>query len=164
MEKTQETQPTENTSKSGTIHVMLVYTYSLFFIAIILGILFDLIFKMDLLVNFKYSYLGVLIIIFGTMLVFLAQQASARASRIKKEESSVEGFAFGPYKYFRHPTYLGIFFMVLGLGIVIKSIFSVLFILVTYLIVKIVFVRKEEKILEQKYGKIYLDYKSKVKM
>jgi protein-S-isoprenylcysteine O-methyltransferase Ste14 len=151
-------------TRPGVIHVVLIYVYSIFFASIVLGISFDLIFKLDLLANFKHSYFGLIIIVFGTMLIYLAQEASCRAGKIKQEESSVEGFAFGPYKHFRHPTYLGIFLMVLGFGIIIKSVFSILFILITYLIVKLVFVRKEEKILEKKYGQIYLDYKKKVKM
>lgn len=164
MEKIDQNRISHTDTRPGVIHVVLIYIYSIFFVSIVLGIFFDLIFKLDLLANFKYSYLGLIIIVFGTMLIYLAQEASSRAGKIKQEESNSEGFAFGPYKHFRHPTYLGIFLMVLGFGIVIKSAFSILFILITYLIVKLVFVKKEEKILEKKYGNIYLDYKKKVKM
>lgn len=164
MEKIEENRIEDKASKPGAIHAMLIYVYSVFFISIVLGVSFDLLFKLDLLANFKYSYLGMFIILFGTMLIYLSQEASARAGKIKEEENSTKAFAFGPYKYFRHPTYLGVFLMVLGFGMIIKSIFSILFILITYLIVKLVFVKKEEKILEKKYGKIYLDYKKKVKM
>ena len=150
--------------KINPIHVMLAYAYAIFFLSVILGVLFDLVFKVDLLDNFHHSYIGIMLIFLGSLLVYLAQSASSRASKIKFEERSVAGFAFGPYKYFRHPTYLGVFIMVLGFGITIKSTFSVLFILITYLFVKLFFVKKEEKILEQKYGQIYLYYKKKVKI
>lgn len=151
-------------AKVNPIHIMLAHVYAVFFFSIALGVIFDLVFQIDLLANFKYSHLGIVLICFGSLLIYLAQSASSRASKIKLEESSVEGFAYGPYKYFRHPTYLGVFIMVLGFGIVVKSTFSVLFILIAYLFVKLFFVRKEEKILEEKYGQIYLDYKKKVKM
>lgn len=146
------------------IHTMLVYVYAVFFVSIILGILFDGLFSLDLLSTFEHSYLGIGIIIFGTLLIYLAQSASSKTGQIKNEERRTENFEYGPYKYFRHPTYLGVFFMVLGFGIVIKSMFSILFILITYLVVKLTFVKREEKILEEKYGQIYLDYKKKVRM
>ena len=164
MEKIEQNKIEAKDTRSGVVHVVLVYVYTIFFVSIILGISFDLIFKLDLLANFEHSYFGLVIIIFGTMLIYLAQEASSRSSKIRTEENSVDGFAFGPYKLFRHPTYLGVFLMVLGFGIIIKSAFSILFILITYLIVKLVFVKKEERILEKKYGQIYLDYKKKVKM
>lgn len=148
----------------NTIHAMLVYVYAVFFVSMVLGVLLDEILKLELLANFEHSYIGTGIIVFGTLLIYLAQKASFNASKIKPENSSVEGFMYGPYKYFRHPTYLGVFFMVLGFGIVIRSTFSVLLILITYLIVKLTFVKKEEKTLEEKYGQIYLDYKKKVRM
>jgi protein-S-isoprenylcysteine O-methyltransferase Ste14 len=165
MDKTEKANKQEIKEKNGgTIHVVLVYVYVVFFVSVVLGLLFDLFFKLDLLVNFKYSYLGIIIIIFGTTLIYLAQNASAQSRALRKEEATDEAFSFGPYKHFRHPTYLGVFLMVLGFGIVIKSTFSILFILIAYLVVKLVFVKKEEKILENKYGEIYLSYKNKVKM
>jgi len=164
MEKILKEKTENSTSSKEVVHTMLIYVYVIFFLSIVLGVLFDLIFKLNLLADFEYSHFGFILIIFGTLLIFLAQQASSRASKISKEEESVEGFMYGPYKHFRHPTYLGVFFMVLGFGIAIKSIFSILFIMITYLIVKLTFVRREENILEKKYGKIYLDYKNRVRM
>lgn len=129
---------------NGRIHPLLIRVYTIFFVSIILGVLFDLYFEINLLDNFEYSYLGILIIFLGTFLIYIAQKASARAGKIKKDKVSSKAFAFGPYKYFKHPTYLGVFFMVLGFGIVIKSIFSILFILITYLFIKLVLVKRRK--------------------
>lgn len=161
MEK--ENKNIENKFKPGSVHFLLAHAYSLFFVAIIIGIIADTITNTNLLENFKYSNLGIAFVFLGTGLVYWAQISSSKAIKIKPEENSVEGFTIGPYKYFRHPTYLGLFVMTLGLGILIKSLFSVLFVLVAYLVIKFVFIKKERKILVQKYPEIYARYEEKVK-
>jgi len=71
----------------------------------------------------------------------------------------------GLYAYVRNPMLLGLFIVLLGLGVLFKSlslifIFTPLFILVNILYLKAV----EEKEMEKKFGRSYLDYKSQVPM
>jgi protein-S-isoprenylcysteine O-methyltransferase Ste14 len=106
--------------------------------------------------------MGVTLILLGTGLTYWAQTSSSKAGKIKTEENNTEGFAIGPYKHFRNPTYFGLFIMTLGFGLLINSLFSVLFVLIAYLVIKRVFIKKEEMILTQKYGEIYKEYKRKV--
>ena len=71
----------------------------------------------------------------------------------------------GLYAYVRNPMLLGLFIVLLGLGVLFGSlslifIFTPLFILVNILYLKAV----EEKEMEKKFGRSYLDYKSQVPM
>lgn len=65
----------------------------------------------------------------------------------------------GIYKYFRHPLYLGITLTFLGLSLSKGSwecLFYTIFIIIPLNIVR---AKREEKVLSQKFGKEYLDYK-----
>lgn len=145
------------------VHVLLVHGYLMFFVAIILGAIVDLFSGVKFSQDIVYQQIGVVMIMLGTVLVYFAQSSSGRAGKIKKEEANVEGFKYGPYKYFHHPTYLGLFIMTLGLGLTLNSPASIILVFVAHLLIKFVFIKKEERILEEKYGEIFTSYKKKGK-
>ncbi len=71
----------------------------------------------------------------------------------------------GLYAYVRNPMLLGLFIFMLGLGVLFGSlslifIFTPLFIVLNVLYLKAI----EEKELEKKFGKEYLEYKKRVPM
>lgn len=71
----------------------------------------------------------------------------------------------GLYAYIRNPMLLGLFLLMLGLGVLFGSlslifIFTPLFILLNVLYLKAI----EEKEMEKKFGEEYLEYKKKVPM
>jgi protein-S-isoprenylcysteine O-methyltransferase Ste14 len=71
----------------------------------------------------------------------------------------------GPYAYIRNPMILGLFIFMLGLGVLFGSlslifIFTPLFIAINVFYIKAI----EEKEMEKKFGKAYLEYKKKVPM
>lgn len=149
--------------KKKVVHLLLIHGYLIFFLAVILGFVVDLFIDVKLFQNHIYSQLGIILIMIGTTFIYWAQTASGNAGKIKNDESSVEGFRYGPYKYFRHPTYLGLFMMTLGLGLILNSLFAVIFVIIAFIIIKFFFIKKEEKILEIKYKEVYSEYKKKVK-
>ena len=73
--------------------------------------------------------------------------------------------ATGLYAYVRNPMLLGLFVFMLGLGVLFGSL-SLVFIFTPLFIVINVFYLKaiEEKEMEKKFGKAYLEYKKKVPM
>ena len=54
--------------------------------------------------------------------------------------------------------------IVLGFStlLLVPSFFIFVFVIIASLVTKLIFIRKEEKLLERKYGQKYLDYKKKV--
>jgi protein-S-isoprenylcysteine O-methyltransferase Ste14 len=156
----------ENKIQKKIIHIILIHGYLVFFIFVILGFILNLFFNIKILESSfsqTLGILGIIGIIFGTILIYWAQKSSSLAGKIKKEESSTEGFKYGPYKYFKDPSYLGVFIMTLGLSFILNSLPSLILVFIAYIIIKFVFVKKEDKLLEDKYGKIFLDYKNKIK-
>jgi protein-S-isoprenylcysteine O-methyltransferase Ste14 len=71
----------------------------------------------------------------------------------------------GLYTYIRNPMLLGMFIFMLGLGVLLGSlslifIFTPLFIVINVLYIKVI----EEKEMEKKFGRDYLEYKKRVPM
>ena len=103
-----------------------------------------------------FFYIGLLLLIPSTVLFTIARiqlggsfQVSAEANKLVKT---------GIYKKIRHPVYLfGIIFL---LGIIfVTQRFSLLIILAIVIILQINRIKKEEKVLTEKFGNEYLEYK-----
>ncbi|MBI2012474.1 isoprenylcysteine carboxylmethyltransferase family protein [Candidatus Curtissbacteria bacterium] len=109
-------------------------------------------------------YIGVIFFIFGlflfgwTVLVFYQVGRGTPSPIIPTQKLVIDG----PYAYCRNPMYLGVVVWIYGLGVILNSIsfiFAGFIIPSLYLIyVKLV----EEKELEKRFGKKYLEYKKKV--
>lgn len=153
----------DHTYRKGQTHFVLVHSYIIFLFAVILGILFDLLLKKKIFSDNLYQYVGFAMLVFSSIIIYWAQSTSYNYKKRVGKESYRSRFEHGPYKYLRSPTHFGLFIMTLGLSLIINSLFSVLFTLIAYIISKFFFLKKEEEILEDKYGEVYTEYKKKVK-
>ncbi len=142
------------------VHHVLAYSYIFCFILFLIGLLFDFIFPLKIFGKFNIMFLGALFLIFGTFLIFWAQISS---HRLKKENINKETFCNGPYRFTRSPTNFGIFILTLGFGIIMNALFIVVSSVISFIVGKFIFIKKEEEILAQKYGAPYLEYKKSVK-
>lgn len=149
--------------RKGATHFVLVHSYIIFLFAVVLGVLFDLLLKEKIFSNGIYQSIGFLMLIVSSLIIYWAQSTSSNYKKRIGQDSSKSHFEYGPYKYLRSPTHFGLFIMTLGLSLIINSLFSVIFTFVAYFISKFFFLKKEEKILENKYGDVYTEYKKKVK-
>jgi protein-S-isoprenylcysteine O-methyltransferase Ste14 len=149
--------------RKETVHFVLLHSYLIFFIAIILGAFLDVLFKIKIFSNNIYQYIGFGMLIISSIIIYWAQSTSVNyQERVHKKEGRSH-FEFGPYRYMRSPTHFGLFIMTFGFSLIINSLFGVILTLVAYSITKLFFLRKEEKILENKYGEVYREYKKKVR-
>lgn len=147
--------------RKGIIHFVLLHSYLIFFIAIVFGVIFDVFIPSIIFQNLIFQKIGIIIIFLGTALIYWAQISSGIKNKIHIENLTIKSFENGPYKYFPNPTHLGLFIMTLGLGFVINSLFTIIFVIVAYILIKIIFVKKQEKIFKSKYGQVYIDYLNK---
>jgi protein-S-isoprenylcysteine O-methyltransferase Ste14 len=154
----------ENVNKinfqKSSVHKILAHSYSTHLFLFLIGVIFDIIFQYKIFNNFLLMPIGALFLMFGTVLILWAQGTSRH---LNTENISKETFCHGPYRFTRTPTNFGLFFLVLGFGIVANALFVILSSLVSFLIAKLVFLEKEEKVLAEKYGAPYLEYKKSVK-
>jgi len=152
-----------NNYRRGMVHFILVHSYLIFFFAIILGVLFDTFIKQKILSDSIYQSVGVFMLLIGSVIIYWAQKSSSNYKEKKSKNEKRSQFEFGPYKFLRSPTHFGLFIMTLGFALIINSFFSVVFTVVAYVITKLFFLKKEEKLLEKKYGQVYSEYKKKVR-
>jgi protein-S-isoprenylcysteine O-methyltransferase Ste14 len=157
--------PTTETKKTFRdnvlVHYVLSHSYLMFFIAVMLGMILDYFFPIQIIPR-EYSLVGIMFMVFGSLLVYWAQSTS-RASKVEMETLGTREFARGPYKYSRNPTHIGLAIVTLGFGIIMQSFFIILLLVIVYTLSKLVYLRKQEKILEAKYGETYTTYKKKVR-
>ena len=151
----------EEILKKNKVHQILVHSYIMYFSLFIIGVALDAVFRLKIFSNPIFTWIGVIMLVFSTVLIFWAQKSSRH---LKKENLSKETFCQGPYHYTRNPTHLGLVLLILGFGIVANAVFVVLFTLVSFMINKCVFLKQEEAFLAEKYGAPYLEYKEKVKL
>jgi len=69
----------------------------------------------------------------------------------------------GPYKYLRHPIYLGVMLDVLAIPLVLNSYYTFFFVLFINVPLQLLRLHLEEGKLIETFGKAYLDYKKEVR-
>lgn len=142
------------------VHKILAHSYTVFFLFFLAGVFLDLIFNLKLLDFSFLAPVGAIFIIFASLIIFWAQKTSRN---LKKEILTKETFYKGPYRFSRAPTHWGLFFLMLGFGIMTGAFFIIISTIFSFIFTKLVYLNKEEAILEKKYGAPYLEYKKMVK-
>lgn len=157
-----------NNPHKNKVHRILAHSYSIQFIWFLIGVCLDLVFYTREGPAFGGKFfassitmsVGIIFLILASFLIFWAQKTS---QNINKENINKETFCHGPYCYTRSPTHLGLFLLMLGFGMMVGAPFVILTSFLSLLISKFVFLNKQEKILAEKYGAPYLEYKKSVK-
>ena len=150
-----------------TVHYVLAKSYFLFFVAVLVGMFLDVLYPLQISANNPPVLLGGVMILLGTFVIAWAQKTSRAGATERKDNTETlthEHFLQGPYKYLRSPTHAGLTLLVVGYGLLSNELFVVLTTIVFAVISRVVYVARQEKMLEDKYGDSYKEYKSKVKM
>ncbi len=142
------------------VHNVLAHSYSLYFMAFLLGLFFNFIYPLKVSDQGFISSVGIVFLLFSTFIIIWAQKTSRNLDVVNINSKS---FHKGPYRYTRKPTHWGLFILMLGFGFMVNSFFVVLFTLISFIITDSVFLKKQEAILIKKYGEAYLEYKKLVK-
>jgi len=111
-----------------------------------------------------YHYLGLLLIVFGSITTLLADQLFKKnKTEIKPYEDPITLVTSGPFRISRNPMYLGMSMILLGLTVFLGSWLMLVFPVSYIVIIEVFFIRTEERNLERVFSKPYLDYKKKVR-
>lgn len=133
-----------------------------FLVAIILMILLNANVPIGHWLYYPWRYLGIILIIAGFSLsagsVYFFRKLGTNPRPGAKAALVV---TTGPFRFTRNPMYIGLTTILIGVAILFGS-FSPLFIIpVFFLLVRNLFVLKEEKLMEEWFGEPYLEYKRK---
>lgn len=142
------------------IQSILAHSYSSFFLFFIIGVILDLIFSVRIFPSSFAEPFGIFSIAVGSLVIFWAQR---RPPILHVPEVTTENFCRGPYCYSRNPTHWGLFFLVLGFGIIANAFFVVVLTVLSFLVSKLLILKKHDMVMRENYGQAYKDYKNKVK-
>ena len=135
-----------------------------FFIFLLLTIGLHFILPLMQLIYAPYRFIGILLLGIGIWLNIWADGLFKRKNTtVKPFEKSSALILEGPFRFSRHPMYLGMVIALLGMAIILGSLITFLVPIAFFVSMQIVFIRHEEKALEQTFGREYLDYKKRVR-
>lgn len=129
-----------------------------------LAFLVDYLFSQFRFIFGVYRYIGILIMIFGLSITFYSFYLFKKnKTPILPGQKPTFVVMEGLYKFTRNPMYLGVTIGLFGISVYIGNLLSFLAPVLFFLIMNYYFVPFEEKLLENLFGKQYLDYKKKVR-
>lgn len=105
-------------------------------------------------------YLGILFSFTGLFLMIWTRFDRDIDWGFMGDNSGGNLFTEGPYRFTRHPYYLGAIFVGVGLYLQLNYFLAILMLPVIFFILHVI--RKEDSFLENKFGSKYTDYKNKV--
>jgi protein-S-isoprenylcysteine O-methyltransferase Ste14 len=112
----------------------------------------------------RYIYTGIILIICGVILNLWADALLKKSkTTVKPDEMPADLIVSGPFKISRHPMYLGMTIILLGLAVLLNSISAFIFPIAFVVLMEKKFVTFEEKNLEMAFRDKYLGYKQKVR-
>jgi protein-S-isoprenylcysteine O-methyltransferase Ste14 len=137
----------------------------LFGIFMIAQILLHYFLPLNKIIIYPYTLLGIPLIVFGLYLNWIWV-----AIKFRKEKTTIDPNVIptkfvteGPFKFTRNPTYLGMVLTLFGISILTGSISTFIVPIIFWALVNRGVIPLEEKNMEKKFGKKYLNYKKKVR-
>jgi len=116
--------------------------------------------------NLLISGIGFFLYIIGLFLRLWGKWALGELWRVhiigkdKLELSSSSFIRKGPYKYMRHPMYLGALLEAIGIPLLLNAYYALVFGIIVFWPLEICRTYVEEKVLKQTYSREYIQYKS----
>ncbi len=131
---------------------------------ITLSIFLHFLFPLREILQYPWNLSGVIAILLGTWLNLVADQAFKKANTtVKPFEESNRLITTGTFRVSRNPMYLGMVLILTGVALLLGSITPFVIAFAFAVLMQILFIRTEEKMLEEKFGEEWLAYKGKVR-
>jgi protein-S-isoprenylcysteine O-methyltransferase Ste14 len=111
-----------------------------------------------------WNFLGVIPLAVGIVINIVADRAFHRAgTTVKPFQQSTSLITTGVYRLSRHPMYLGLVLVVLGIAVITGSLTPLLVVPIFALLLDRKFIAAEERLLEKRFGSAWLEYKKSVR-
>ncbi len=151
----------EKKPRQYRVHRILAHSYTVYLILFLIGVYLDAVFKFEIFSDSAMVPTGIILLILSSILILWAHKSSRN---FEINNLSKESFLKGPYRYTRHPTHWGLFFLMLGFAIIWNGLFVILSTLTSFLLTRHIFLEKHEKVMEEKYGTSYIEYEKAVRL
>ena len=135
-----------------------------FIILLLLSIGLHFIFPIKKIIFPPYTYFGWMLIIFGAVLnIWTDSLFKRKETTVKPFEKPTDFIATGPFRISRHPMYLGMTAILLGVAILHGTLITFIFPLIFIFLSEKLFIPHEERNLEDVFGENYINYKNRVR-
>jgi protein-S-isoprenylcysteine O-methyltransferase Ste14 len=133
-------------------------------ISLILIVCLHIIFPIAAIVPGMWKLFGLIPLLFGIVLNLAADQALKRSNTtVKPFQDSNALVENGVYRISRHPMYLGFLLILIGVSLLLGSISPYIIVFLFLVFIEIVFIRTEERMLQDSFPEAWAKYKSKVR-
>ena len=133
------------------------------FVSILVMVTLHFLFPISKIIPFPWNLLGAILIALGLAANLIADRAFKKhKTTVKPFEVSTVLITYGIFRITRNPMYLGFVLILIGISIFMGSLTPYVVIPVFAVLMDVVFIRGEQKMLEETFGESWLDYKQKV--
>ena len=134
------------------------------FTALVAMLMVHFVFPTEIIINYPWSLFGCGPLAMGIILNLIADAAFKKHNTtVKPFDESAALITTGVFRISRHPMYLGMVLILLGIAILMGSLMPFFVVIVFATLMEVVFIKTEERMLEQKFGSVWLEYKKKVR-
>ncbi len=135
-----------------------------FLVLLLSSVIFHFFFPVIQIVFTPYNYSGLALILFGIIInIWTDHLFKKNLTTVKPYEKPSCLVIAGPFKISRHPMYLGMASLLMGAAVFMGSAISFAFPLIFIILMKSLFIPKEEKAMQNAFGQKYLNYKNHVR-
>jgi protein-S-isoprenylcysteine O-methyltransferase Ste14 len=111
-----------------------------------------------------WNLLGIVPLLFGIGINLLADKALRDAhTTVKPFQESNVLVTVGVYGFCRHPMYFGFVMLLIGIAILLGALTPWVIVVIYFALLEIIFIQVEERMLSEKFGLDWTDYKRKVR-
>jgi protein-S-isoprenylcysteine O-methyltransferase Ste14 len=133
-------------------------------IAIVVMVTLHFLVPVQRIIPFPWDLFGALSVALGIALNLRADKAFRNAkTTVKPFQKSAALVTDGVYRISRHPMYLGFVLILLGLAILLGSLTPFIIVPIFAVVMDRVFIVVEERMLGEKFGQEWLDYRAKAR-
>ncbi len=107
-----------------------------------------------------------MLLLFGTAfsIIALSLREFARArTTLRPDRGASALIRSGPFRYSRNPLYVAVISLILGVGVWLNSLWIWVMVVPLVLVMNRAVILREERYLEQQFGRDYVDYKKSVR-
>jgi protein-S-isoprenylcysteine O-methyltransferase Ste14 len=135
-----------------------------FMVLLVLLFVLHFVFPIKTIIHAPYTYLGTISIVFGTVMNLWADALfKKRNTSVKPHELPNSLEVSGPFRISRHPMYLGMAAILVGLAVLLGSLITFAVPVLFILVMELLFIPMEDRNLEQAFGAEYQAYKKRVR-
>ncbi|KAA3655436.1 MAG: isoprenylcysteine carboxylmethyltransferase family protein [Chloroflexi bacterium] len=136
----------------------------LYFGAIVINVLLFLFWPMRLMAGNWIVVVGILLVIGGVVLSLMSEREFIRReTAVNPHNPATTLVKSGPFRYSRNPMYVGLTAIQLGVALALNSLWGIILLIPTLLIMHFGVILREEAYLERLFGEKYLAYKQSVR-